>query len=145
MNKRFKESPFPATLLILQYIALALLVVLILLQIYISLDWRIEHDTPNLHYIAYLMDEYDFVPYRDIFETSMLGTFAFHFIIGKLFGYGDAAFRFVDLSLLALLLIVTYLFMSRFGRLPASLRIISIAVYPESEARGPGVGSRAQS
>ena len=78
-----------------------------------------EHDTPLLHYAAFLMDKYDAVPYRDIFETSMPGTFAFHYALVKIFGYSDFAFRCVDLGLLCGLFAVTYLFMSRFGHLVA--------------------------
>ena len=98
---------------------IALLAGLLLLQMAVSLDWRMEHDTPLLHYAAFLMDKYDAVPYRDIFETSMPGTFAFHYTVGKLFGYGDFAFRCVDIGLLCGLLVATYLFMVRFGRLVA--------------------------
>ncbi|MCB9463868.1 MAG: hypothetical protein H6682_09315 [Candidatus Eisenbacteria bacterium] len=99
-----------------QHTALAALVCLLLAQAVGSLRWRMEHDTPLLHYAAYLMETYGAVPYRDLFETSMPGTFGFHYLVGRLFGYGDLAFRWVDLSLLALLLAATYRFMSRFGR-----------------------------
>jgi hypothetical protein len=71
-----------------------------------------EHDTPLLHYVAFLMDQHGRFPYRDVFET-MPGAFAMHFVIAKLFGYGDVAFRTVDLVLLGLLCAATYLFMRR--------------------------------
>ncbi|MCD4654578.1 hypothetical protein K8T06_11695, partial [bacterium] len=74
-------------------ILLTLLTLLLLLKAFTTLNWRMEHDTPLLHYTAFLMDKYELVPYRDIFETSMPGTFAFHYSIGKLFGYGDTSFR----------------------------------------------------
>ena len=96
-----------------------MLAALFLLKAYTSLRWRMEHDTPLFHYAAFLMDKHHLVPYRDIFETSMPGTFAFHYLIGKLFGYGDVAFRYVDLTLLSALLVATYVFMGRFGRLVA--------------------------
>jgi len=99
--------------------ALVVLAGLMLLKMAASLHWRMEHDTPLLHYAAFLMDSYDAVPYRDIFETSMPGTFAFHYTVGRLFGYGDFAFRCVDLTLLCLLLAATYLYMARFGHLVA--------------------------
>jgi hypothetical protein len=92
---------------------------LLLLKACTTLDWRMEHDTPILYYAAFLMDKHGLVPYRDIFETSMPGTFAFHYLIGKMFGYGDVPFRYVDLTLLSALLVATYVFMSRFGRLVA--------------------------
>jgi len=87
-----------------------------------------EHDTPLLHYAAFLMDKHGRVPYRDIFETSMPGTFAFHYVIGKLFGYGDDAFRYVDLTLLGALLIAAYKFMSRFGRQAAILAAVLLGL-----------------
>ena len=77
---------------------------LLLLVAFGSLGWRIEHDTPHFHYVAFLMDKYDRVPYRDIFDLQMPGTYAFHYAIGKLFGYGDLGFRIVDLGLLSVLL-----------------------------------------
>jgi hypothetical protein len=74
------------------------------------------HDTPLLHYVAFLLDRFDYVVYRDVFETSMPGTILFHLAIGKLFGYGDLAFRLVDLAWLGSLLAVTWHLMRRFGR-----------------------------
>jgi 4-amino-4-deoxy-L-arabinose transferase-like glycosyltransferase len=115
-----KRSPIEKTRLAFQYTLLALFAALLLLKAYSTLDWRMEHDTPILHYAAFLMDKHGLVPYRDIFETSMPGTFAFHYLIGKLFGYGDVPFRYVDLTLLSILLVATYVFMRRFGRLVAS-------------------------
>jgi hypothetical protein len=111
-----RQSPYDKLLVILQRALLVLLAVLLLLKSYSSLHWRMEHDTPLLQYAAFLMDTHGRIPYRDIFETSMPGTFAFHYVIGKLFGYGDDAFRYVDLTLLGALLIVAYKFMNRFGR-----------------------------
>lgn len=101
-------------------IMLASFILLLLLQALATLDWRMEHDTPLLHYNAFLMDKYHLVPYRDFWETSLPGSYAFHYVVGKLFGYGDFAFRCVDLALLCVLLIGTFVFMSRFGRLAAA-------------------------
>lgn len=105
-------------------VVLAMLTALLLLKAFTTLEWRMEHDTPLLHYVAFLIDEHDLTPYRDVFETSMPGTFAFHCAIGRLFGYGDLAFRWVDLTLLAAVLAATFLFMSRFGRLPAAWAVV---------------------
>lgn len=114
-----KRSAIERTRLAFRYTLLAMFAALLLLKAYSTLDWRMEHDTPILHYAAFLMDKHDLIPYRDIFETSMPGTFAFHYLIGKLFGYGDVPFRYVDLTLLSVLLVATYVFMRRFGRLVA--------------------------
>lgn len=85
----------------------------------VSLKWRLEHDAALLHYAAFLMDHERRVPYSDIFETSMPGTFAVHYAIGHFFGFDDAPFRRVDLAVLAILLTLTWAFMRRFGELPA--------------------------
>ena len=107
---------FDKMLTAFQWALLFLLTGLLLLQAFNTLEWRMELDTPLLHYVAFLMDKHDLVPYRDVFETSMPGTFAFHYLVGKLFGYDDVAFRGVDLVLLGALLAATYVFVSRFGR-----------------------------
>jgi len=88
-------------------------------QLFCSLAWRMEHDTPLLHYIAYLIDECGFVPYRDVFETSMPGAFLFHLLIGKTLGYGDFAFRVVDFLYVVMLTGVSWRLMRRCGRLVA--------------------------
>ncbi len=115
---------YSRTILAFQCLALLMFAVLLLLKAFNTLEWRMEHDTPLLHYVAFLMDEHDLIPYRDVFETSMPGTFAFHYSIGKLFGYSDFAFRCVDLTLLGAMLAATFIFMSRFGRLPAMWAVV---------------------
>lgn len=109
-------------------LVLGLLAALLCAQAALSLRWRMEHDTPLFHYVAFLMDERGRFPYRDIFETSMPGTFAFHYLVVKLFGYGDTAFRLVDLALLALLLGATCAFMRRFGRAPAAASAVTFGL-----------------
>jgi 4-amino-4-deoxy-L-arabinose transferase-like glycosyltransferase len=101
---------------VLRHLVVGTLAALLCAQAAGSLRWRMEHDTPLLHYVAFLMDEHGRFPYRDLFETSMPGTFAFHYAVVKLFGYGDAAFRALDLALLAALLAAVHVFMRRFGR-----------------------------
>ena len=104
-------------LAIVQSLALASLTLLLVLKAVGSTRWRMEHDTPLLHYAAYVIDAYDLAPYRDIFETSMPGTFLFHYGVGSLFGYGDTAFRGVDLALLGCISLSSFFFMRRFGSL----------------------------
>lgn len=101
------------TLLVL---LLAPLTLLFGLELFLALDWRMVHDTPNLHYVALLIDRFGYAPYRDVFETNLPGTYLFHLAIGKLLGYGDAAFRWIDTAWLLALLAVTWAFMRRFGR-----------------------------
>jgi hypothetical protein len=94
------------------------------LEMLFSLEWRMAHDTPLLHYIAFCIDRFDLVPYRDIFENSMPGAYGFHLFIGKTLGYGDLAFRIVDLIWLSLLLSVTWGVMRRFSKRVAWASVI---------------------
>lgn len=98
---------------------LGLLTLLLLLELILSLNWRMQHDAPLLHYVAFLIDKHGFIPYKDVFETSMVGTILFHLAIGKLLGYGDFAFRLVDITYLSFLSSVTWLLMRPFGKLVA--------------------------
>jgi len=112
----------------LPYLVLGPLAALLCAQAGLSSWWRMEHDGPMLHYAAFLMDEHGRFPYRDIFETSMPGAFAFHYAVVKLFGYGDAAYRLVDFALLSALLGATYFFMRRFGRAPAAAAVVTFGL-----------------
>lgn len=96
-------------------IMLVLMALFLGFEIFCSLAWRMSHDTPLLHYVAYLIDQHGFIPYVDVFETSFPGTLLFHLIVGKLFGYGDFAFRVVDITLLLSLLVVIFLFLKQYG------------------------------
>lgn len=95
---------------------LGLFMLLFIAELFMALEWRMVHDTPNLHYVAFLIDRFDYVPYRDIFETNLPGSYLFHLAIGKLFGYGDRALRLVDAAWLLALLGVTWAALRPFGR-----------------------------
>ncbi len=100
------------------------------LMLVFSLFWRMRHDTPLIHYAAFLMNEYGAVPYRDFFETSWVGTFLVHAGFTALFGYGDTAFMIANALWLGLLALITWRLMVPFGR-PAALFAIGLfgAVY----------------
>ena len=80
--------------------SLAVLFVLLLIQ---SFGWRMEHDTPLMHYIAYQVLEHGRVPYRDIFDMNFPGTLAVHLLIGRTLGFGDRAIVIASLIVTALL------------------------------------------
>lgn len=80
-----------------------------------SLRWRLLSDSAFLHYVAYLINEHDFVPYRDIFEVNMPGTYIFHMAVGKMFGYSDLASRLVDVAWLTATLTVTWFVIKPIG------------------------------
>ena len=80
---------------------------------YLMLQWPMMREAHFLHYIAYLINEHNFAPYRDVLETSWFGTFLFHMAIGKIFGYTSIAFRTGDIFFLATLLFVTWKILRR--------------------------------
>lgn len=90
-----------------------LLAGLVVVYLWLMLQWPMMREGHYLHYIAYLINEHHFAPYRDIFETSWFGTFLFHMLVGKVFGYTAIAFRTADIVLLALLLTITWRIMRR--------------------------------
>lgn len=116
MTTRRRLPPVPD---VLARVLLACLSAIVATQAFCSIGWPMEEDPPLLHYAAYLVDAHGYVPYRDVFETSMPGTFWFHLALGKLFGYGDLAFRLVDLGWLAVLLAVAWRLMRPFSAVAA--------------------------
>ncbi len=104
----------------LRFLFLALLALLFFVELGLSLRWRIWGDGTVLHYIAYLINEHGFVPYRDIFDPNLPGAYLFYMAVGKLFGYSDLAFRMVDVAWLTATLTVTWMFMKRVGQMVAA-------------------------
>lgn len=102
-----------------KYLFLAFLAIVFLVRLVLSLGWPLEYDTSFMHYVGYLINEHGFVPYRDIFEVNMPGTYLFHMAIGKMFGYSDFAFRMVDFAWLTATFTVTWFVMRPFGRITA--------------------------
>jgi hypothetical protein len=97
-------------------------------ELLVSLSWRMRHDFPLLHYVAFLIDQHGFMPYRDIFETSMPGTFLFHLAIVKTVGYSDFGFRLVDVLYIVLLLGITWKLMARFGQIVALASVVHFGI-----------------
>lgn len=73
-----------------------------------SMGWKIYHDSPIMMYLAMLIDKFDRVPYREIYEMNMPGTLFIYYLIGRLTDYTDLGFRIVDLSLLVSIMVSTY-------------------------------------
>lgn len=106
-----RPGSVPGRLSLAEGLTAALLValaLLLLVQIAQSIHWRMVHDSAILHYTAYLIDRHGFVPYRDIFDSVLPASYLFHLAIGRVLGYGDLAFRVVDIIVLAALLGVTW-------------------------------------
>ena len=84
-----------------------------------SINWRMMHDSTLYMYIAFLMDRFGMVPYRDIFDVNLPGTYLIYFLAGKLSGYEDFGFRLFDLAWLGATLALTYAWLRPAGRYPA--------------------------
>lgn len=93
-----------------------------------SLAWRMDVDSPLMLYAAWLMNEHHYVPYRDLFEMNMPGTYLMYGLIGRVLGYGDLGFRAADLMLLGTLLWATFRITRAFGRQVAWAACVAFAL-----------------
>jgi len=67
-----------------------------------TLHWPIVGDAPLLHYVCFLMD-HGRLPYRDVFDMDMPGTYALEWAAIHLLGPGALAWRFADFALVAVI------------------------------------------
>jgi hypothetical protein len=100
-------------------ILLVLLAALLLAQAGFSLQWPIAHDEAPLFYEAFLMRAEGRVPYRDIFDFQMPGSFAAYSVLARLSDFNEVRIRILDLMILTALLAITFLAMRSFGKTPA--------------------------
>jgi hypothetical protein len=84
---------------------MALLAVVLAVQ---SLFWRVQHDAPMVLYPGYLFISGSGVPYRDIFDVNMPGSFLLYGLIAKTVGTSDFALRTLDVLLLAVITLLGY-------------------------------------
>jgi len=103
----------------LSNILLAFLAALLIVQAGYSTQWRIAHDEAPLLYEAFLMHAEGLIPYRDLFDFQMPGSFAAYSVLGLLSGFDDFRLRILDLLILTALLVITFFTMRRFGKTPA--------------------------
>jgi hypothetical protein len=103
----------------LSNILLVILALFLVVQAGFSLKWPIAHDEAPLFYEAFLMRAEGRIPYRDIFDFQMPGSFAAYYALGILSGFNGPGVRILDLLILTVLLIVTFFSMRRFGKTPA--------------------------
>lgn len=85
-----------------------------------SLRWRMELDSPLMHYVGFAMTAFGDVPYRDVFDMNMLGTYTLHALAVRLVGTGDLGFRLWDLAWLGGIALATYGWMGLYGRRAAA-------------------------
>jgi hypothetical protein len=94
-------------------LGLLLITLLAVLLAASSLSWQMSLDTPLLHYWAWLINEQQLAPYRDVFETSMPMTLLVHMGIGEVLGYDDLHIRIADLLILAMFCILSLRWLRR--------------------------------
>ncbi len=99
-------------------ILLALLAAYLIVQAVYSTRWQIAHDEAPLLYEAFLMQSGQ-MPYRDLFDFQMPGSFLAYFALGALSGFNAFRLRLLDLLILAAILTATYFALKRFGKAPA--------------------------
>jgi len=99
---------------------LILLAAFLVLQAGFSLQWPIAHDEAPLFYEAYLMHVEDRLPYKDLYDFQMPGSFAAYYLLGALARFDPFRIRLLDLMLLSALLVMTYRIMRPAG-IPAAL------------------------
>jgi len=88
---------------VLRMAVVAVLAVSVLAAVAGTAHWPIVGDAPLMHYVAFLMD-HGKVPYRDVIDVNMPGTYALEWGAIHLLGPGAAAWRVFDLGLLAMCL-----------------------------------------
>jgi hypothetical protein len=85
--------------------------ILLLVVATLSLQWRIQHDSALRLYVAYLIDELHYVPYRDFFDEQAPGVHFVYSLVGLVSQYSDLGFRIADMLALGTILSTTWLFM----------------------------------
>lgn len=112
----------PGVLLVVAY-AGALAVLLLR-----SLDWPLVHDAPIMHYIAWRITE-GAVPYRDLFDMNMAGTYLLHLGALQALGTSDAGWRVFDLAWLLATSLVLAAFARPWGWVASLGSALLFAVY----------------
>jgi len=102
----------------------------LLLILYLSFFWRVQLDHAMTFYVAFLADVYHKLPYKEIFDMNLPGTYLIHIIIGKIFGYSDLGIRFADVCILIGISSFTFAFLKRYGYKSAtSFVVIFVILY----------------
>ena len=96
-----------------------LLTFLLFIEIYISLHWRMVHDSPILYYMGYLVAHFGAIPYRDFFDMNMPGAHWINALAGSIFGFTDRGFQIANVMILISLLILIYVWLRSFSKISA--------------------------
>lgn len=91
-----------------------------------SFHWHFIVDSPILQYISFLI-LHGKIPYREVFDFNLPGTFILHIFGIKVFGAGDAGFRIFDLFNLLIISLSIYLLLKKYSRVSIILGILIFA------------------
>jgi hypothetical protein len=96
-----------------------LLSLLLIIESWFSLQWKIVHDSPILFYMGWLSTKLNFIPFRDFFDMNMPGAHWICGILGVVFGFNDPGYRRADILVLFVTLLLIFIWLKSFGILPA--------------------------
>jgi hypothetical protein len=91
----------------------AFLIALLALTALFVFTWRYYHDLPIFLYISLLIDKFGVVPYRDLYEYNMPGTYFACLLIGKVTGYSEMGVRILDYVLVAVMIVLGGIWMRK--------------------------------
>lgn len=97
----------------------SLLSILLIIEAYFSLGWRMVHDSPILYYMGYLVARFGAIPYKDFFDMNMPGAHWINALSGIIFGFSDRGFQTANLLILLSILILIFLWLRSFNYLAA--------------------------
>lgn len=80
-----------------------------------SLQWKFSHDSPILLYVVFLIDKFNYVPYRDIFDINLPGTYFIYYLIGHFSDYSDLGFRIADIVIVTGISTTTFFWLRPLG------------------------------
>lgn len=93
-----------------------------------SLNWPLLQDVPLMHYIAVGM-LHGAVPYRDVLDMNMPGTYWIHEAVVAAFGTGDLAWRLFDLGYLAAICLTAASILRDSGGAACALGVVLLAAW----------------
>jgi hypothetical protein len=80
-----------------------------------SLSWPYIHDSPLMLYAGWYLAQGG-VPYRDLFDMNMPGTYFAMWALGSVLGWNPLGFRIFDLLSVATVALATFIWLRPFGR-----------------------------
>ncbi len=79
----------------------------------VTLHWRYYQDAPIFFYASLLIDKFGIIPYRNLFEYNMPGTYLADILVGRLTGYSVLGVRILDYILLVVIVFLGWLWMRK--------------------------------